>query len=150
MKMQISLEGEALAALQQIVASCSFTSRADARKVHALGLWFTEPLKTYRKSMVDIQDTFSIEKVEGEGENTRTSKVVPNDKVDEYQKAVEAARIAKFDIAFDRESFAFLQTVVDGLFEREEIKKQNGLAGLDQARNLEQISVAFENVQKVA
>lgn len=150
MKTSILLEGEALAALQQIVASASFTSRSDARKIHALGLWFETPIKAYRQKMKDIQDEYSVDKQEGEGENARTAKIVPDEKVEAYHKAVSDARLEKFPMEFDRESFAFLQTVVDGLFDREEIKKQNGLAGLDQARNLEQISVAFENAQKVS
>lgn len=149
MKMEISIEGEALAALQMIVTSASFTSRAEARKIHALGLWFEEPMKKYRQVLMDVQDKFSEEVIEGEGENTKSRKIVPEAKVPEYQKAVEDARKEKYSIAFDREGFSFLETVVDGLFEREEIKKQNGLSGMDQARNLEQISVAFENVRKV-
>lgn len=147
MKMQISIEGEALAALNTIVASASFGSRAEARKINTVAQQLRGPKEAYTKDMEAVQDEYGVESVD---EKTgKKNKIVPDEKVPAFQKAVEEARLKKYDVEFDKESFSYALTLVDGVFARKEIVDQNGLAGVDQARNMEQISVAFEKAQKV-
>ena len=155
MKKQISIEGEGLAALNTIVSSESFTSRADARKVHAVSQWLLAPMKLYTTKVEAIQDEYGEEVPDAipegapEGYKPKIKMVVPDAKVEAYKKAIEDAKNEKYVVQFDRESFSFCNGIVDRVFERPEIKKQNGLAGVDQAKNIEQISVAFEQAVDV-
>lgn len=144
MKKQISVEGEGLAALNNIVGSASFNSRTDARKIHTLAQCLVKPMAGYRAAMEAIQDKFGEEVVEGEGDKAKKKMVVPDSKVKDYTSAIDEERSKKYDVQFDKESFSFCIVILDQLFDREEIKKQNGLSGIDQARNLNQISVAFD------
>lgn len=144
MKKRISIEGEAMAALNTIVGSASFTNRTEARKVHAVAQWLLQPMKEYTAAIEGIQDEHAEEVTEGEAPNQKKKMIVPDEKVKEYTAAIEAAKTKKYNVVFDIESFAFCNGLVDRVFERPEITKQNGLAGTDQARNIEQISAAFE------
>lgn len=149
MKVQIQLEGEGLAALNNVVGSASFNSRVDARKIHTLANWLVEPMAKYKKALEAIQDEYGEEVIEDVGVKAKKKMVVPEDKIKAYQAAVEAARLVKYQVQFDKESFALAGRIMDELFERKEIKEQNGLSGIDQARNINQICVAFDESVEV-
>lgn len=147
MKKQITIEGEGLFALHSMVSSASFNSRAEGRKINTLANWLKDPLQEYKDAVKAVFDKYAVETTD---EKTgKTVKDVPQDKVIEHNKEMEAVRLHPYTVVFDKESFSFAETIVDGLFTRKEIQDQSGLVGLESARNMEQISVAFEKAVDV-
>lgn len=147
MKKLIHIEGEALVALNSIINTTSYPGRTEARKVFRASQCIAESVKEYQKDILEVETPFLEEFEEKEG--GRKMKRVNPEKVEEYSEAMKIGREKKYEVFFDVETFGLVNGMVDGVFDRKEISEQGGLVGVDQARNLDQISIAFESARDV-
>lgn len=145
MKKQIVIEGEALASLKNILDQTKYANTAEARKQHTCHMCMEKSVSEFVKAMHEVENAF-LKPLP----NDSNKLAVERDQRDNYDAARIKVMEHKYTVLFDFESFALIKRYFDNLFERPEIKDKGGMEGLDQARNINQILTAFENVKDVA
>lgn len=149
MKKAITIENEGLHYLHQILSTSPVRSTAESRKQSVAFAAIRPHLEQYRTEMKDADEKFRVyEKVKGENGVEKEGYRIPREKKADHEKAIRDVDLKKIEVEFEVESFTLLKSAFDGFFERKEVKEQ-GIAGEDQVRFLDQISQAFEKAKQI-
>lgn len=148
MNLSVSLRNGTIEFLNSILESEKLTNKSAMKKMQRIFTVVTPIRKAYKtlgKAAFDANAEMTD--IEQRDKTMKKEMVVPESKMEEYNKQMDAIADTKSEITLDRETFSFMRSVVNNVFSRPQLK--DGLNGADQVEAYTTLSAAIDEAAGV-
>lgn len=139
----ISITTSAAEFLHSILNSQKAKSKPEINKLRAAFAVFVPVRKAYQDKSTALRNSLREEREQKDANgNVSIGYVIPEARVDEFNEKTKLLQEEKVSLTFDRETMSFIKTIVDGIFDRPELK--DGINNETQVTLYNEVSTAID------